>query len=286
MLRTALYSLGCSVLILGLPQSQALGCPGPPESWTQASANGEFELSVNPEYVRRERGLVLDGARYRLERVGVRRETVWEVRAPELHGVGFVANDGDYVVTARPWRRGDALTIRNSAGAVIRSLAEEDVVSIAEQLEGASWSLKGLDASQEYLEIEVAFFNDSYEQLRSISRQIQLMDGYVLDAPSAPPGFQIPQLACSAPARLRVFAIARNLTLVCIDDPRTHEVLREYEFADERFRLVMARDFGGGDGRQWRARVSEDEPGPCETIYRDGEVVSERCGPDVTSPPQ
>lgn len=287
MLRAAVYSLCCSVLVIWWPGHPAHGCPIPPtEPWTQASANGAFELIFEPgERPSQESGSWRREATYRLERVGARREVVWEVRSPELHDMGFVANDGDYVVTARAWPGGDALTIRNSAGALIRSLANHDLVSIAEQLEGARWSLKELDASQEYLEIEVAFYNDSSEQQRAITRRIQLMDGFVLDSPNTPPGFQLPAVACSAPAALQVGASLHYLTLACIDAARDHRVIREYELRDEHFRLVWALEFEGEDRRSWRARGAEDEPGPCETVYRNGKVVSERCGPGVTPPP-
>ena len=272
MLRTALYSLGCSVLILGFLQSEVLGCPveTPPQRWTQTSANGEYELIVEPEFRRGEAETVFESATYRLERVG-QRETVWKVESPEFHRQALVANDGDYVVTSGRWSGSDVLTIRNSAGAMIRSLADEDLASIAEQLEGASWSLKKFDAS--------------YEQGRSISRQIQLMDGDVIDPPMSPPGFELPVLECPAPAALWVFAIWRKLILQCLAEDR--QLVRTYEYADAPFRLIQASSYGppGRDSQVWRARDSEDEPGPCETIYSNGEVVSERCGPGVASPP-
>jgi hypothetical protein len=287
MLRTAVYSLGCSVLILCLPVSQALSCPTPlPERWTQASANGEYELIVEPSLERDEDGLVFDGATFRLERVGIRRETVWEVKSAGFQREALVANDGDYVATVGWWFGAPEITIRNSAGAVIRSLSEDDLVSIAEQLDGASWSLVGLDDTEEYLVIEVSGLAASTDSGHPVTRRIQLMDGDVVEPPITPPGFEIPGLECPAPAARRVLASPGVLMLLCNADDRSHSSVRSYEFADAQFRLVAVREHGpqGGEGRWWREVGTEDEPGPCETIYRNGEVASERCGPDVTSP--
>ncbi len=287
MTRTGLASLTCSVLIQFAPVSLALGCPlPPPERWTQTSGNGAYELIVEPIEERRPDGTRLfHGATYRLERVGVRRATVWNVNSPDMHSEAVVAGDGDYVVTARGWYYRGGVTIRNSAGAVIRSLTADDLVSIQERLDGATWRVAGLDESEEYLLIEVDFYDEQFEKSQTITRRVQLMDGYVMDAPASSQDLEIPHLECAEPGGLVVFAGWRELELTCNARAGGPEAVRTYELENDQLRLIEALDIEHGTLSHWRRASSESEPGPCETIYRDGDVVSERCGSDVTSSP-
>ena len=271
-----------SVLLLASIAAGAptAACPLPPLSWTKSSANGGLEL-IRVSLTEEPRSDPWSPpATYRLERVGPSRELVWEARANDFHFAGLVANDGDYVVT---WGSGDDITLRNSAGAVIRSVAPDEIVSLAEQVEGATWTVRGLDESQEYLLVDVVLADESLEG-RVSSRRIQLMDGEVIDAPHTPPGFELPELSCPASTTLRVAAYWHGVSLRCLDASGAISLWRDYELHESGFELIEAVDMRGGGVLRWSAQGSEDEPGPCERSYRDDELVSQRCGADVAAP--
>lgn len=270
------WLLGVALAVVAAT-SPSGACPFP-ERWTRASASGELELVVEPVFGDEGAERRLRGSRLRLERVGDERTVIWETTSPELLWTGFVADDGDYVVTL-----GGEVTIRNSAGAVVRSLSQDELVSIAEQLDGADRRVIGLDATEEYLLVEI-FRDENAERIAIASRRVQLMDGAVLDPPATPPGFALPPLTCAPPAELRVVAMSENLWQGCLAPSGDAGETRAYAYADGAFRIVEARSFGPGVDRWWVAEDQEVGSGPCERIHRDDALVSERCGPDVEPP--
>lgn len=279
-----------TALLLGLAlvhlaeAAQARGGCRPRAGFAKASSNGELELIVEPEPCD-EAALAngrFPGAIYRLERVGPERKTIWRARSPELHSHGLVASDGDYVITADEGIAGSGITIRNSAGAVIRSLSREEVISIPEQLAGAYWWIMGLDPSEEFLEVKVLRGDASG---RMGARRIQLMDGRVIGSPVAPPGFELPRLDCPPHMKLEVDAYHGVLRQECREGRNGGGFSRSYSFEDGEFELVETwKHEPRGNGAFWQ-RV-EGHPGACESIYRDGDLGSERCGEDVEPPAQ
>jgi len=259
------------------------GCPLL-AGWSQASSNGELELSMEPEpcdeaAVREGRYLPL--AVYRLERVGPPRQMVWQMRSAEIHGDGLVASDGDYVLTADRSFLGAAITIRNSAGAVIRSLSREDVISIPEQLAGAYWWIVELDPTEEFVELRIMQTDD----VRFRSRRVQLMDGRVIGRPATPERFEVPRLACPLHMKLHVRVYGGGLWQECRGGREGGSWGRSDLFEDGRFRLVeeWMHEPTSGDG-VFRRRA-EAGPRICETIYRGGRLMSERCSLDVNFSP-
>lgn len=234
------------------------------------------------EPVERNSGEAEYRASYRLERVRPRREVLWRVQSAPFQHAGIVANDGAYVVTAG--RSFDAVTVRNSAGAVIREIAAGEIVSIAERLAGATWGLAALDFSQRYLALEVLIDDDAFEKRRALVRRVQLMDGRVLDPPHTPPGFVLPRLACDSDSTLARRAYEGRLLLDCITRGGEFAKRRVYELAGEQLRLTETSDRGEDLVRIWSRGGSRKKPFPCEEIRRDGELVSERCGPEVLPP--
>jgi len=261
------------------------GCPPPRGELRQASVNGELELSVEPEPCD-EAALAsgrIPGAIYQLGRVRPERERIWQARSLELHTAVLVASDGDYVVTADPGHAGSALTVRNSAGVVIRSLAREDVVSIAEQLGGVMWRMIGLDPTEELVVLEVLRFDEASNRVEHIdSRRIQLMDGRVIDGPVTPPGFEVPRLACPPHWKPTTLVSRGELVQLCRERRDGDVIGRVYSFEHGRFRLIRAWAYEPpGDGAIWRPDAEGDA---CEIVNRGGEVISYGCGDDVAPP--
>ncbi|HEU4429379.1 MAG TPA: hypothetical protein VFT98_11540 [Myxococcota bacterium] len=284
----AVWLLGVELLQLSAA-ARARGCPPVARPFAQASASGLLELIVEPdERERRDgKGRGMPGARYRLVRAGSASASIWEATSDDFPAQALVANDGDYVVTAFPVYEGPAITIRNSAGAVIRSLTEQDLISIPEKLDGAMWRIVGLDPGEEYLEIEVSRFGESgAEHERVALRRVQLMDVRVVDAPVVPPDFALPRIDCPAHTTLAVHADSAGLALTCAGEEDGPRFGRSYALEDGDLLLVdeFSRDARGDVQVRWLKREAGAPAERCESIYRGGELVSERCGEDVEPP--
>jgi hypothetical protein len=250
----------------------------PREKWSATSANGRYELSAEPGAFNEAQERYEESS-YRLERVGKTRRVVWTASSAEFYMTGLVANDGDYVVLSRAWYGNASIAIRNSAGALIREFQEEDLLSIAEGLDGLHLEVQGFDEGEELLLTELTSYDaDPTLRVRG-ERRIQLMDGAILE-PLKEAALPLPVLPCSGKSFRE--AERGTLTLTCWGEDTGERAGREFSLADGAFSLRWAADFRRGTGREWHLNQEGES---CEEIYLDGDIVSERCGADVLPPP-
>ena len=198
-----------------------------------------------------------------------------------------VSDDGAAVATIAGC--GDRyVQLRGRAGEVVRQIPERELASIWERLHGGELRFRGFDAQQGELLVEIGF-DAAQSGLENRTNRIRVSDGAVLDPAVEPAEFGLPAIRCGAPN-----AAFRDLSpwgLVVVGCGRAGEPsggpMGIYSWDGTRLQPYVVghwRD-GAEDGPWWSAEPMEgthgSEPGPCETLFRAGEAVSARCGPDV-----